>query len=49
MRSIPLTPTVVRQAVGWYRQTDGTLVLTANPDEVRPLSTPMVHPSCQLK
>lgn len=39
--------TEVKQAVGWWRKTDGTVVLTANPDEVRPLSIPVVHPSCQ--
>ena len=38
---------VVQQAVGWWRKNDGTIVLTANPDEVRPLSLPVVHPSCQ--
>jgi len=37
----------VRSAVGWWRKNDGTVVLTANPAEVRPLNEVFSHPNCQ--
>ncbi|WP_206740327.1 hypothetical protein, partial [Anaplasma marginale] len=38
-------PLPLKPAVGWYRKTDGTVVLTDDPLKVRPLNMPVDYPS----
>ncbi len=42
-----VSTTPIQQAVGWWRKSDGTIVLTANPQFIKPLNLPSIHSSCQ--
>ena len=42
------TELVIRQAQGWVKAADGTIILTAEAPKVTPQSPRLVHPGCQL-
>ena len=46
IKTKPVQKSQIKQVVGWWRKSDGTVVLTANPEFVRPLNVPLAHPSC---
>ena len=42
----PSSPPVIREAQGWYLDSDGAIVLTADPPKVTPNRSRLIHPGC---
>ena len=40
------SPSVIREAQGWYLDSDGAIVLTADPSKVTPSRSRLIHPGC---